>query len=100
MLHIRLGAFDKNEDDESVVRVDAGAAFSHYDYDEYANDIALIKLDRKIELTDRIRPVCLPDESDNFEESTCIVTGWGGGDKNSSSLQMVKLYNIIHGRRG
>ncbi|XP_064596386.1 transmembrane protease serine 9-like [Liolophura sinensis] len=54
------------------------------------HDIALIKLDRPVNVTDYIRPVCLPDSSAEFDRQTCVVTGWGvtrQGGRTVSTLQ-------------
>lgn len=41
------------------------------------HDIALIKLDRPVNFTNYVRPVCLPERSTVFDGQTCVVTGWG-----------------------
>ncbi|ODM96231.1 Proclotting enzyme [Orchesella cincta] len=46
--------------------------------ENYHNDIALLKLSRPVNFTDRIHPVCLPEPTmDNFEKQKLVVTGWG-----------------------
>ncbi|XP_071442545.1 venom peptide isomerase heavy chain-like [Hetaerina americana] len=58
----------------------------HADYDDKtkANDIALVKLTRKIKFTDRVCSVCLPATEKNYTGEICTITGWGalksGGD--------------------
>ncbi|XP_071816178.1 uncharacterized protein [Apostichopus japonicus] len=46
----------------------------------FDNDIALIKLQEPVDVTDYVRPACLPS-SDQVDEvtrySTCYATGWG-----------------------
>ncbi|XP_063076943.1 testisin-like [Engraulis encrasicolus] len=71
----------------------------HSDYysEPYANDIALMKLDRPVDFTSYIRPVCLPSNMSSFHHSTtCWATGWGTvgyGDPlpDPGTLQEVKL---------
>jgi hypothetical protein len=42
------------------------------------NDIALIQLETPFELTDYLRPVCLPAQGQEVESGTrCYVAGWG-----------------------
>lgn len=46
----------------------------------YANDIALIRLSRKVTYTDYIRPICLPPkdlEDSYFDGAELVVAGWG-----------------------
>jgi hypothetical protein len=50
----------------------------HPDYKAPAkyNDIALLKLGRRVEFNDFIRPACLYT-SDTFEVTKTVATGWG-----------------------
>ncbi|XP_052773864.1 coadhesin-like [Mya arenaria] len=42
------------------------------------NDIALIKLSKKLDITGRyIRPACLPHPQDSFPSDQCTASGWG-----------------------
>ncbi|XP_074644514.1 uncharacterized protein LOC141901270 [Tubulanus polymorphus] len=42
------------------------------------NDIALIKLERPVALTDYVNTICLPDENEEFHSGEeCVVAGWG-----------------------
>ncbi|XP_046406539.1 trypsin-1-like [Ischnura elegans] len=58
----------------------------HEDYDPItkANDIALVKMVRKIRYSDRICSICLPNKATDYTGETCTITGWGalksGGD--------------------
>uniref|UniRef100_A0A670ZAP5 Peptidase S1 domain-containing protein n=1 Tax=Pseudonaja textilis TaxID=8673 RepID=A0A670ZAP5_PSETE len=41
-------------------------------------DIALIQLEKPVDFTNSIMPICLPTSSENFStETDCWVTGWG-----------------------
>ncbi|KAM9148968.1 serine protease 27-like [Pangshura tecta] len=43
-----------------------------------SGDIALVQLERPVNLTDRIVPICLPEAQAQFlPETKCWVTGWG-----------------------
>uniref|UniRef100_A0A670Z875 Peptidase S1 domain-containing protein n=1 Tax=Pseudonaja textilis TaxID=8673 RepID=A0A670Z875_PSETE len=43
-----------------------------------AADIALIQLEKPVDFTNSIMPICLPTSSENFStETDCWVTGWG-----------------------
>uniref|UniRef100_A0A452GMF0 Peptidase S1 domain-containing protein n=1 Tax=Gopherus agassizii TaxID=38772 RepID=A0A452GMF0_9SAUR len=45
-----------------------------------SGDIALVQLERPVNLTNRIIPICLPDAQVQFlPETKCWVTGWGEG---------------------
>jgi hypothetical protein len=40
-------------------------------------DVAVIKLDRKVNYLPHIRPICLPDRGAEFQGMYGWVTGWG-----------------------
>jgi secreted trypsin-like serine protease len=60
------------------------------------NDIAVLKLNRKVTLTETIQTVCLPAEDETIEDGTAIVAGWGFKRESFDSrlaenLQIAKL---------
>lgn len=56
-----------------------------YNADEYQNDIALLKLDKKVSFSLLVSPVALPAGEDSFSPSSeCWVTGWGNIDEGES----------------
>ncbi|XP_050406249.1 MAM and LDL-receptor class A domain-containing protein 2 isoform X2 [Patella vulgata] len=59
------------------------------------NDIALIQLNRPVEYTDYVRPICLPDATEKFTRSNqCYAVGWGMKAWNTSfsnRLQQAKM---------
>ncbi|XP_055384435.1 venom protease-like [Condylostylus longicornis] len=95
--YVRLGELDlsNDEDDADPEDFDVIERIPHPFYSDASkyHDIALIKLDRKVNINPYKRPACLPSTFDG-PESTVIVTGWGrtkylGG--RSSELQKVVL---------
>lgn len=61
--------------------------FRHPDYKPPAkyNDIALLKLDRRVEFNEFIRPACLYT-SNTFEFPKTLATGWGKKGYGKSAL--------------
>ncbi|XP_063076944.1 tryptase-like [Engraulis encrasicolus] len=57
--------------------VDKVIVHSDYYSEPYANDIALMKLDRPVDFTSYIRPICLASNMSSFHNATCWATGWG-----------------------
>ena len=50
----------------------------HYSKRRNHNDIALVKLDKPLDLTDSTtRAACLPEKNEDFRNLVCTVTGWG-----------------------
>ena len=72
---IKLNGYDDNSDEKTVQEI-----FTHDSYEtvQHTYDMALLKIDGKIALTDYIRPVCLPKPWEAFYSSDeCYTTGWG-----------------------
>lgn len=62
---------------------------NHEDYDSYTlnNDIALLKLSSKATLNDQVKPACLPDASNDYDDVNAIVSGWGATSEGKLSVQ-------------
>lgn len=59
----------------------------------YVNDIALIKLTKKLTFSDDVRPVSLPSVDDTFGSSSeCWITGWGNVEKDGK----LYTYSFVH----
>ena len=37
----------------------------------------MLKLSEDITVNAYARPVCMPNKTDNYEDMTCVITGWG-----------------------
>ncbi|XP_026211863.1 tryptase-2-like [Anabas testudineus] len=80
------------------------AVLKHSEYrnlgNRYINDVALVKLKTPLKLSDDVKAVKLPSNSDNFSPSSeCWITGWGNTDndvplKAPETLQQRKI-NIV-----
>ncbi|XP_066591878.1 transmembrane protease serine 9-like [Prorops nasuta] len=78
MIKVTFGEHDrcneKNPETKFVVRVLSGE-FSFLNFD---NDIALLRLNERVPLSDTIRPICLPSLRDNqYVGTKAIASGWG-----------------------
>ena len=51
------------------------------------HDVAILKLNGKLQFNDRVTPICLP-RTDVEDEYMCIVTGWG---ETQGTLHLVLL---------
>ncbi|XP_052787544.1 tryptase-2-like [Mya arenaria] len=50
----------------------------HFNGQTNTNDIALIRLNKRIDISGRYaRPACLPQAADSFSSDICTVSGWG-----------------------
>lgn len=71
---------------------------THPDYkvsnNGYVNDIALVKLKKKIKFSKDVSPVTLPEPSDIFGTSSdCWIIGWGNVGTDGMSLWKVLYFN-------
>ncbi|KAI0216120.1 Ovochymase-1 [Lamellibrachia satsuma] len=53
--------------------------YVHPEYNNVTNnnDLALLKMKKRIRFTREVSPVCLPDSDDPLNYYDCMVTGWG-----------------------
>ena len=51
------------------------------------SDIAVLKLDKPVQFTDKIRPICLPANPNwkQFQNELAVVAGWGLFDQSSTN---------------
>ncbi|KAB7500334.1 Trypsin-1 [Armadillidium nasatum] len=97
---VSLGDHQKNTPDETdkTVHMRVTSIISHEDYDseKTENDIAVLKLEKPVEMNGVISPVCLPFKEEGMVKSgiTGTVTGWGvtsSGGEDSKMLLEVNL---------
>ncbi|KAL5288476.1 betaTry family protein [Megaselia abdita] len=95
-LQVRLGSTSRSSGGV-VVGVSSIRSNENYNSKTYANDIAVLILDRAVEFTDAIQPISLASV-DPAPGSLAVVTGWGslkeGGFTLPTTLQEV-LVDII-----
>jgi len=61
-----------------------------------ANDIAIIKLEKELEFTDGVRPICLPNANQEYSEGTTfLASGWGNTKYGVSSSGSRKLKQVF-----
>ncbi|XP_031616447.1 serine protease easter-like isoform X2 [Contarinia nasturtii] len=104
---VRLGEWDvKSQNDceenlcsDPVQNVRVAERIPHENYNpnlvKSQNDIALLRLERPVNYTQWIKPICLPTNDDvadkNFAAVPLIVAGWGQTESGSKSDKKMKL---------
>lgn len=95
--YVRLGDLDyeSDEDDAGVSQFNVKEIIVYPESNQrsYYNDIALLKIDGKVEFNQYIQPACLP-HADTMLAETVVAIGWGATSLPStrqSKLQKVQL---------
>ncbi|KAI8043707.1 phenoloxidase-activating factor 2 [Drosophila gunungcola] len=80
-LLVRAGEWDLNTDTEQQKHVDVAirkiVRHSKFDADNGQYNVALLFLEKPLQLTRHINLICLPSSNRNFIQSRCLVGGWG-----------------------
>ncbi|CAL4083393.1 unnamed protein product [Meganyctiphanes norvegica] len=106
-LVVRIGDWDLSNTDEPIPHqnIDVATIMLHKTFDRptYVNNVALLILKRDATLSDTAMPICLPQPDTNFDQSSCIVTGWGKDvfgrtGKFSKILKEVSVPAVNHGK--
>ncbi|XP_076799209.1 enteropeptidase isoform X2 [Arvicanthis niloticus] len=67
----------------------------HYDRRRKVNDIAMMHLEFKVNYTDYIQPICLPEETQIFIPGRiCSIAGWGYDKTNDSTVDVLKEADV------
>lgn len=81
---VRVGELDFSRPDEDDARpqdvtVDKIHIHPNYKPPKYYNDIAILKLSRRVEYNRYVRPICLPepDWRKTYAGTHAVLTGWG-----------------------
>ena len=77
-----VGDHHLRRDEKSKIDVDVMKIFVHQDYNDrkITNDIALVKLDKEVEIGPSVRTLCIPDKDKGdlaIVKNYGIATGWG-----------------------
>lgn len=95
---VRLGASNLNENSTELQDINVAVIILHPKYKSFSHyhDIALVKLERKVNISSKVQPGCLW-QLPSLDISTAIATGWGSIDfhgSRSDKLQKVELSMI------
>jgi len=74
-MYIQAGAQDMCAEGQ-IIMIEKVIVRSDYNKD-LANDVAILKLSEDIKFTDKIKPVCLPEQTKDYTGQTATVSGWG-----------------------
>ncbi|KAK7070344.1 Tryptase gamma [Halocaridina rubra] len=93
-IELSLGDWDlRSSGDGQNLKVKVVRVTTHPNYNKHTlqNDVAVLKLDRKVTFNERIRPICLPASNFNLDGHEAIVTGWGRNENKKLQPQLHHL---------
>lgn len=91
----------KTEASEMQINAEAIIIHPDYDKDTFTNDIALVRLNEKVNLTKFIRTLCLPETDLAVPGEYGYVAGWGvtiglkPGERNTKDVSNVLQYSAF-----
>ncbi|GFG32018.1 hypothetical protein Cfor_08536, partial [Coptotermes formosanus] len=96
MIKVTFGEHDRcNDTNKPESRFVLRAITGDFSFMNFDHDIALLRLNDKVPITDNIRPICLPNNTDEtYDGAQAIASGWGTvkeDGKPSCILQKVEV---------
>ncbi|MPC25483.1 Serine proteinase stubble [Portunus trituberculatus] len=92
-MKVRLGEWNVKKQNERLPHedfdVERKEVHPHYKAADFQNDLALIRVNRKVVFKEHIIPVCLPQQDASFVGDYATVTGWGRLNHGVSSTPAV-----------
>ncbi|XP_058981501.1 uncharacterized protein LOC109611842 [Musca domestica] len=87
---LQLGAIFKCNPPVEDFRIENIISHPEYSSEDHINDIALIKLDRKVQFKEHIKPICLPIHLYTPTEENFFIAGWGHTKNGNKSDILLK----------
>ncbi|CAK1543946.1 unnamed protein product [Leptosia nina] len=94
MIKVTLGEHNRcNETYRPITRYVVNIVSHNFTYVDFKNDLALLKLNEPVEITDTVKPVCLPHNDDNeYIGIKAIAAGWGSiGEQKNHSCNLLEV---------
>lgn len=99
MYTVHLGVYDKSDLSGAVsISVKSFTIHPNYDAANFLDDIAIIKLSKKVDLTEKIQVACLPENSQLYPKKYDInayIVGWGKTNQAASTTPNILQEALI-----
>ncbi|XP_045496907.1 transmembrane protease serine 9-like [Colias croceus] len=94
MMKVTFGEHNRcNKTERPITRYVVNIRAHNFSYVDFRNDIALLKLNERVEITDTVKPICLPHNDDNtYVGVKAIAAGWGSlGESKNHSCNLLEV---------
>jgi len=97
---VQMGFVNRTDDGKTTRKIILIETHKGYNPIANYNDIALLKMEYKVQITKSVRPVALPKGPTNYAGVMALISGWGwtGFNRkynNASDILMKYSYNVI-----
>jgi len=78
-IYMFLGQHDYDYNSQTYDQVVTGVQIYEYNYDasQNINDIAIVRVNQKIQMNSKVQPICLASTTNTYADRTGTVMGWG-----------------------
>lgn len=92
---VKLGGHRRNiSSEETSINSNVSSIYAHngFNYATFADDVALVKLEKNMPYSDYIRPICLPSSNSDqrVKHASAIVAGWGKLQQGGLSAEVLQ----------
>ncbi|XP_067131361.1 trypsin-1-like [Centruroides vittatus] len=91
---VRLGEQNLNAPDSDEKSYSVERVVPHPGFNNYNNDIGMMKLKTPVVLNNHVMPVCLPSADADFVGEFCTTSGWGKVDPRSKVVDALQIVRI------
>ncbi|XKL66668.1 hypothetical protein PGB90_010088 [Kerria lacca] len=98
LIKVTLGEHDRcNQTRKPETRFVLRVFASNFSFFNFDHDIAILRLNDRVPITDTIRPICLPkitDEEETYEGKNAKLAGWGILEEGGKPACILRVVNV------
>ncbi|KAH8320665.1 hypothetical protein KR067_006783, partial [Drosophila pandora] len=97
---VRLGEYNRDINDDNAIDYDVIKSFTHNHFHNvsHVNDIAMMLLERPVQYTDNIRPICVildPELRKTVDDASILrAVGWGETGPQGKTSRVLQTFNM------
>jgi len=93
-VYVGLPGGNLNLDRAQKIRSSEIRVHPYYTGGSLSNDFAIVKLSKPVQFDETTQPICLPDPTENYDDSLAEVTGWGTNLKDGPTMDILQTVNV------